>query len=610
MENRIRNVSLLLMLIAAAADAQTAGNWTQKSPATSPPVRENHAVAYDSAHSQLVLFGGDSNLSVYLNDTWVFDGTNWTQKFPQNSPPARSGHAMAYDSVHHQVIMFGGLSLNVTYGTTQVFNDTWAWDGTNWTKQVTESSPQPRGGHAMAYDSVNDQVVLFGGSPEDLNAGLETLYNDTWLWDGTNWNWQGIIPGPTGRAGIAMAYDSAHGQTVLFGGGDENSNLLNDTWLWNGSAWTQKFPQTSPPVRTTAAMAYDSAQTQVVMFGGNSVVGNLYTLDPNTWVWNGTNWTEETPKTSPSGRSGPALAYDTVHSQVVLFGGDSFVTTENADTWTWATAATSTGYTCSNTTPPVISFVDSASAYGGYPYFTSGSWLEIKGTNMADPADPRLSASTNPGQWTAADFNQGNAPTSLDGISVSIDGKAAYVWFLSTGQINVQAPEDTTNGNVAITVTNCKATSSPVMFAHHPLAPGFLAPSTFSSNGTQYMLATFASDGAYVLNQTLGAALGVNSRPAKPGDLIIAYGVGFGDVTPTILPGVIVGQSNTLANPILLNFGVTPATLQYSGLAGGFVGLYEFYITVPSILGNGDYQINVTQNGATVPQTLSLSVHN
>ena len=81
-------------------------------------------------------------------------------------------------------------------------------------------------------------------------------------------------------------------------------------------------------------------------------------------------------------------------------------------------------------------------------------------------------------------------------------------------------------------------------------------------------------------------------------------------LTPTILPGVIVGQSNTLANPILLNFGVTPATLQYSGLAGGFVGLYEFYITVPSILGNGDYQINVTQNGATVPQTLSLSVHN
>jgi uncharacterized protein (TIGR03437 family) len=65
-----------------------------------------------------------------------------------------------------------------------------------------------------------------------------------------------------------------------------------------------------------------------------------------------------------------------------------------------------------------------------------------------------------------------------------------------------------------------------------------------------------------------------------------------------------------VANPIRFNFGVTPATLQYSGLAGGFVGLYEFYIAVPSILSNGDYQISVTQNGTTVPQTLPLSIHN
>ena len=40
----------------------------------------------------------------------------------------------------------------------------------------------------------------------------------------------------------------------------------------------------------------------------------------------------------------------------------------------------------------------------------------------------------------------------------------------------------------------------------------------------------------------------------------------------------------------------------YSGLAGGFVGLYEFYIIVPPGLANGDYQINVTQNGTPVPQ--------
>jgi uncharacterized protein (TIGR03437 family) len=101
----------------------------------------------------------------------------------------------------------------------------------------------------------------------------------------------------------------------------------------------------------------------------------------------------------------------------------------------------------------------------------------------------------------------------------------------------------------------------------------------------------------------------LNSRPAKPGDLIIAYGVGFGDVTPSILPGVIVGQSNALVNPVTFSFGTTAATLSYSGLAGSFVGLYEFYITVPSGLADGDYQIKAAQNGTAVPQTMSLTVH-
>jgi uncharacterized protein (TIGR03437 family) len=224
-----------------------------------------------------------------------------------------------------------------------------------------------------------------------------------------------------------------------------------------------------------------------------------------------------------------------------------------------------------------------------------------------------LTATTGPGQWTSNEFFGPTAPTSLDGISVSINGKPAYIWYLSPGQLNVQAPEDTATGNVAITVTNCRATSSPVMFARRAIAPGFLAPLNYTANGTQYMVATFASDGAYVLNTSIGAAFGLNSRPAKPGDLIVAYGIGFGDVTTSanqsILPGVIVGQSNALANPVSLSFGSTTAKLSYSGLAGGFVGLYEFYITVPSTL-NGDYQINVMQNGTAVPQTMYLTVHN
>ena len=265
---------------------------------------------------------------------------------------------------------------------------------------------------------------------------------------------------------------------------------------------------------------------------------------------------------------------------------------------------------CTNTAVPAISSIDSASAYGGYSYFASGSWLEIKGSNLANPSDPRLTAVTNPGQWTSSDFNGVYAPTSLDGVSVRINSLPAYVWYISPTQLNVQAPEDSSVGTVTITASNCIGTSGPITFTKKALAPGLLAPSNYSSGGTQYLVATFASDGAYVLSKALGASFGLTSRAAKPGDLIVAYGVGLGDVTPATLPGVIVGQTNALANPVTFSFGSSPATLSYAGLAGNFVGLYEFFITVPSGLADGDYPIKVTQNGNQLPQTFYLTVQN
>jgi uncharacterized protein (TIGR03437 family) len=251
-------------------------------------------------------------------------------------------------------------------------------------------------------------------------------------------------------------------------------------------------------------------------------------------------------------------------------------------------AQSSPTYTCTNTSPPVITSITSASAYGHYPFFSPGTWLEIKGTNLADPADPRLSATTNAGQWTSADFNGPNAPTSLDGISVSVNGKPAYIWYLSPGQLNVQAPEFTPNFNALVMVTNCKAQSSAVSLSTVLTAPGLLAPANYSAHGTQYMVATFQSDGAYVLDTSLGASFGLVSRPAGPGDEIIAYGVGFGDVFPSIAPGVIVGQSNTLVGPVTISVGGTEAFIAYAGLAPEFVGLYEFFFIVPSGIGGPD----------------------
>ena len=110
------------------------------------------------------------------------------------------------------------------------------------------------------------------------------------------------------------------------------------------------------------------------------------------------------------------------------------------------------------------------------------------------------------------------------------------------------------------------------------------------------MVALFQNGVTFVGNS--GLIPGVPFQPAKPGDSITAYGIGFGAVTPAIAPGVVVGGQNSIPN-LTISFGATPATLTYAGLAPGNIGLYQFNITVPQVA-NGDYQINVIVDGCRV----------
>jgi hypothetical protein len=129
-----------------------------------------------------------------------------------------------------------------------------------------------------------------------------------------------------------MAYDAARGEVVLFGGYDYTfltSVLLNDTWVWNGTAWTQRSSTTAtiPAPRIAHGMTYDALRGEVVMFGG-------YDSDPlnDTWVWNGATWTIHAGA-GPTARSGHAMAYDAARAELVLFGGRN--NGEKNDTWRW-----------------------------------------------------------------------------------------------------------------------------------------------------------------------------------------------------------------------------------------------------------------------------------
>ncbi len=570
----LRSVAVLTILYGTMVAAQTAPNWTQEAPQNSPLARGNAAMAYDSAHSQTVLFGGSDENGSGLNDTWVWDGSNWTQESPQTSPPARNSHAMAYDSGHDQVVLFGG------YANFTLLNDTWVWDGSNWTQKFPPTSPSARDSHAMAYDSGHDQVVLFGGEGPGPDF---TLLNDTWVWDGSNWTQKFPQNSPSVRFGQAIAYDSTHGQVVLFGGFD-GSNFFPDTWVWDGSNWTQEFPRVNPPGRTAHAMAYDAAHGQSVMFGGLVTFG-MSSLD-DTWVWDGSNWTQEFPQTSPSARFDHSMAYDSAHDQVVLFDGNGL----HADTWTWFGGPLPPA-------GPSISGVVSASSFGGFSSVAPGSWVEIYGSNLGPDTE----------DWTGAEFNGNNAPTLLNGVSVSIGGQAAFVDYISATQVNAQLPSNiATGGALQLTVTNANGTSMPVNITVNTTEPGLLAPASFKLGANQYVVAQLP-DGTYVL--PTGAIAGVNSRPAKPGETIVIYGVGFGSVTPNIPAGEIATEANQLSASFEISFGKASAQLPYFGLAPSFVGLYQFNVVVPAVANSDLVPLTFNLAGVAGTQTLFTAVH-
>jgi hypothetical protein len=175
------------------------------------------------------------------------------------------------------------------------------------------NDPSPRNSAALAYDGVRKQLVLFGG-----DAGLGQTLGDTWVWNGSSWRVQNPGHNPPGRAYAQMTFDTAHGVVVLFGGNPRAP--MDDTWTWDGNDWTEQHPDVRPPAEYESAMDYDAALSAVILV-------TQQTGEPvKTWSWDGTTWHQVPTARSPSTKS-PAMAYDPVAKQMVLF--------DRGSTWTF-----------------------------------------------------------------------------------------------------------------------------------------------------------------------------------------------------------------------------------------------------------------------------------
>jgi len=306
---------------------RSANAWTNRNPAEAPSARVYFGMAFDSARKKVILFGGGQNL--IFSDTWTYDLAEniWTKMIPPGAPPARYGHAMVYDSAHKKAVLFGGWNEN------GFLNDTWAYDlGTNtWANMNPPTAPPARDDHAMVYDSIHDEVILFGG---------QSTYSflDTWTYNLRTNSWTNRNPDnqPGTGVGPAMAFDSLHGEVVLFGGKDYAAICRNNTWAYNLSenAWTEMIPQTRPPARAFHSMVYDGARGDIVLFGGESKSGLLN----DTWIYDlGANvWASQNPELAPSPREAFSMVYDSAHAEALLFGGFlGNVQFTRDDTWTY-----------------------------------------------------------------------------------------------------------------------------------------------------------------------------------------------------------------------------------------------------------------------------------
>jgi hypothetical protein len=181
----------------------------------------------------------------------------------------------------------------------------------------------------MVWDSVRGVVVLFGG------LGSDDTLDDTWEWDGMSWTKRTPVTRPPGRRAHAMAFDRDRGVTVLFGGTDSDLSAFpqthrGDTWEYDGTDWVETTPSTSPPARFKPALVYDELRQVTVLFSGGQQGIELN----DTWEYDGVTWRQAAPSTSPPVRQGSCgFAWDPVRGEAVLYGDDGL---SDPDATTWA----------------------------------------------------------------------------------------------------------------------------------------------------------------------------------------------------------------------------------------------------------------------------------
>ena len=246
---------------------------------------------------------------------------------------------------------------------------------------------------------------------------------------------------------------------------------------------------------------------------------------------------------------------------------------------------------------PVISSIGTAYSSG----MAQNTWVAIVGTNLVPSGTPATGV-----LWTgAASFATGQMPTSLNGVTVTVNGKPGYISFYCSGttpgsicpndQINVLTPLDGTVGPINVVVSNGSLSSSAIGVTLAPVSPAMLL---FQSN---YVTATHA-DYSLLGPTTLYAGL---STPASVGETVVLWTIGFGMPAGPLTQGSDIQLGALPAKPVCQINGAD-APVSFAGVVSP--GLYQLNVTIPNGATNGDNKVSCTYNGASTQDGLVITV--
>jgi uncharacterized protein (TIGR03437 family) len=281
---------------------------------------------------------------------------------------------------------------------------------------------------------------------------------------------------------------------------------------------------------------------------------------------------------------------------------------------------------------------------------TTAPWSYYQG--VVDNAVYQIGATVAPGELVAVrgeQFTTGAAvaATSLplgtslgsatESTAVYVNGAAVPVYYVAAshvenqgGQITFQMPYSTPSGSATVQVVrNDNGTLAPGNTISVPvksIVPELLQFSlnvsgnqittvdniaTESPVGTQYAVATFTDFVTFPIPTTAG----VPSRPANPGDVLVFYGLGFGQTTPAVTEGIAVAGQATVGNCLMVFGGETivegaktSAVPSYCGLTPSSVGLYQVNVAVPAGTPVGSAVPVYLQIGSATSNTVAIAV--